>query len=118
MGLCASSQSRNSIKHHSPSQSTIKVVRCDGKLQELKQPIKASYIKTQNPNFFLCSSESMIVGMCVPEISDDEELQLGQIYFLLPLSQAHKPLFLPDLCALAAIASSSIGNAGYPFVVF
>ncbi|KAJ9170796.1 hypothetical protein P3X46_018874 [Hevea brasiliensis] len=111
MGSCASSQSQNTTKHHASSPSTIKVIHCDGKLLELKQPTKASYIKTQNPNFFLCSSESMSVGTYVPEVSGEEDLQPGQIFFLLPLSQAHKPLSLPDLCALAAMASSSLGKA-------
>ncbi|OAY35381.1 hypothetical protein MANES_12G096900v8 [Manihot esculenta] len=114
MGLCASSQSLNTAPLSTKliaSPLTIKVIHSEGKLQELKHPTRASFIKIQNPNCFLCSLESMSVGMCVPQVSDDEELQLGQIYFLLPLSQAHKPLFLSDLCALAAKASSALGNA-------
>ncbi|XVE87233.1 hypothetical protein DITRI_Ditri18aG0100100 [Diplodiscus trichospermus] len=53
----------------------------------------------------------MSIGTCVPHVPDDEELQPGQIYFLLPLSQSHKPLSLPDLCSLAIKASSDLSSS-------
>lgn len=118
MGVCASSQSGktsgtkggSATTYRTKQQSIIKVIQIDGKVQELKQPIQANHITSQNPNYFLCSSESMVVGTCIPHVSEDEELQPGQIYFLLPNSQAQKPLSLPDLCALTIKASSSLGK--------
>ncbi|EEF40074.1 uncharacterized protein LOC125370589 [Ricinus communis] len=127
MGLCASSPigkgsenqktgSRNTKQHYyyssssSSSSTTIMVIHGDGKLQVLKQATKARKIRSQNPNYFLCSSESMSIGTCVPHMQDDEDLQMGQIYFLLPLSQSRKPLLLPDLCALAVKANSALGQ--------
>ncbi|KDP31829.1 hypothetical protein JCGZ_12290 [Jatropha curcas] len=112
MGACASSQSE--IRSRSPSSSTIKIIDNDGKLQELKQPIKAGDITAKNPDSFLCSSESMYLGMCIPHVPEEEELQLDQIYFLLPQCQAHKPLSLPHLCSLAVKASSALGLASFP----
>lgn len=82
------------------------VVHMNGHVQELRQPIEVKSIISQNPNCFLCSSESMSIGSCVPQVGDDEEIQPGTIYFVLPLSQSHKPLSLPDLCSLAIKASS------------
>ncbi|GMI76919.1 hypothetical protein like AT3G50800 [Hibiscus trionum] len=82
----------------------------EGRVQELKQSIQAKNIISRNPNCFLCSSESIGIGTCMPQLPDDEELQPGRIYFLLPVSYSHKPVSLPDLCALAIKASSSLAT--------
>ncbi|KAL4376605.1 hypothetical protein GQ457_02G007520 [Hibiscus cannabinus] len=118
MGACVSSTSRSKsgtsvglgggssvLKR---SSTAVKVVHMDGRVQELRQSVQAKNIVSQNPGHFLCSSESMSIGTCVPHVPDDEELQPAQIYFLLPLSQSHKPLSLPDLCSLAIKASAGL----------
>ncbi|KAF8377469.1 hypothetical protein HHK36_030847 [Tetracentron sinense] len=56
------------------------------------------------------SSESMNLDSYIPHVPDNEELQLGQIYFLIPLSQSHTPLSLPDLCALAVKANAALSK--------
>ncbi|KAJ7952947.1 HTH-type transcriptional regulator [Quillaja saponaria] len=89
--------------------STIMVIHSDGRKQEFKQPIQAKFITSQTePDSFLCNSESMILGMCIPRVPDEEELRPGQIYFLLPLSQAREPLSLPHLCELAVKATAAL----------
>ena len=140
--------------------STAKIIHLSGNLQQFKQPIKTGHIISQNPNYFLCSSDSMLIDAHVPQVPEDEltvwiqtqqclclcwrflcgfralfkrpsnmdfskfffkieshvtihtfknyfvtvflvfnnkrypnkpeELQLGEIYFLMPLSQSHK----------------------------
>ncbi|KAE8651930.1 hypothetical protein Csa_006329 [Cucumis sativus] len=124
MGVCASTQTpltRNpkcGVKFPKQQQQqqqllnldSIKVVHMDGFIEEFSDPIKASKITSRNPNFFLCNSEQMLIGSCVPSLSSDENLQMGQIYFLLPLSLAHSPLSLPDLCNFAIKASSALRN--------
>ncbi|KAL5557201.1 hypothetical protein UlMin_039437 [Ulmus minor] len=133
MGACASSQtsSRPDIGPRSRSRSatvadqikrlrtttttsgagTTRVILADGRLQEFKQPIKARHVISQNPNCILCSCESMSVGTTAEQVPEEEELQPNQIYFVLPKSQANKPLSLPDLCGLAIKASSVIGKS-------
>ncbi|PIA52452.1 hypothetical protein AQUCO_01000375v1 [Aquilegia coerulea] len=107
MGTCVSSQANgNGIGGIKPS--TIKIIHVDGRLQEFKQAIVARHILSQNPNRFLCSLESMNVDSYVQQVPETEELQLGQIYFLLPLSQSHTYLSLPDLCTLAIRASTAL----------
>ncbi|KAJ0591279.1 hypothetical protein HanIR_Chr04g0206611 [Helianthus annuus] len=81
----------------------------DGKLQEFRQPITASHVLSDHPDtFFLCSSENMFVNWHVPHVSGDEELEPGQIYFIMPVSKSFKPLSLQELCLLAVKASSAI----------
>ncbi|KAJ0041422.1 hypothetical protein Pint_28185 [Pistacia integerrima] len=116
MGVCASSPRTNAIKggggNHNSIRlpSTAKIIHMDGRVQELKAPISARNIISQNPNHFLCSSESMYMNNCLPQMPEEEELQLGQIYFLVPLSHAHKLLTLKDICSFAIKANSAFGN--------
>ncbi|KAF4380670.1 hypothetical protein F8388_017024 [Cannabis sativa] len=126
MGVCASTQipttrrlitagSQNQmsasdrIRRLSTTAATAKVINAvDGRLHEFPTPIQAKQITSKNPNFFLCSAETMSVGACLIRAAEEEELQSGQIYFLLPESRAQKPLSLPDLCSLAITASSAL----------
>ncbi|KAJ4715012.1 HTH-type transcriptional regulator [Melia azedarach] len=119
MGVCASSprtkQSRvggggeeGGNSNNMKRVSTAKVIHMDGRLQELNIPIRTKSIVSQNPRHFLCSSESMTIGTCMPQMADEEELQMGHIYFLLPISQAHKKVTLKDLCSLAVKANNSV----------
>ncbi|KAM1006370.1 hypothetical protein FF1_003085 [Malus domestica] len=108
--ICASSQFTSNggrLVNRSP---TAKIIHLDGKLQELRHPVQATHVLSQNPNFFLCTSESMDVDSYAPQVPEDEELQLGQIYFLMPLSQTKSSLSLQDLCSLAIKASAALAN--------
>ncbi|KAJ6385835.1 hypothetical protein OIU77_028915 [Salix suchowensis] len=53
----------------------------------------------------------MYIGCHLPQVPDDEELQLGQLYFLVPLSKSKAPLSLQELCALASKASASLAQS-------
>lgn len=111
MGICASSQytSQGGIVLKWPS--TAKIIHLDGTLQELKHPIKAEQILSQNLGCFLCSSESMYINSHIPFIPQNEELKLGQIYFLMPLSKSHQTLSLQDLCTLAIKAHAALTHS-------
>lgn len=129
MGACASTQTTTmptnpkfgmrlpkQQQHQQQSNlDSIKIIHMDGCIEEFSDPIKASKITSRNPNFFLCNSEQMLIGSCVPSLSPDENLQIGQIYFLLPLSLAQSPLSLPDLCNFAIKASSALRTLQSPF---
>ncbi|XP_024923021.3 uncharacterized protein LOC112489144 [Ziziphus jujuba] len=112
MGVCASSQYYTSKEYGSLNwPHTTKIIHLDGSLQELRHTVKASQILTQNPNTFLCSSESMYIDKLATQIPSEEDLQLGQIYFLIPISQSKAPFSLQDLCSLAIKASTALSLA-------
>ncbi|XP_048135639.1 uncharacterized protein LOC125315240 [Rhodamnia argentea] len=120
MGNCAAPQiTRNgglamTAHHHNWSSSppsTLKLIHTDGRLQEFTQTIKASHLLSQNPNCFLCSSESMFIDSIVPRIHEEEDLCLGQLYFLLPLSMSQAPLSFRELCVLAIKASTALESS-------
>ncbi|CAI0554357.1 unnamed protein product [Linum tenue] len=107
MGLCISSHPKRSDQFPA----TVKVVSAHGKLQEFTHPIRAGRVASLSPaaagGCFVCSSESMSIGKLVPQLGDEEELQLGQLYFLLPVCFARNPLSISDLCGLAVKASAA-----------
>ncbi|XP_056160989.1 uncharacterized protein LOC130135551 [Syzygium oleosum] len=120
MGNCAAPQiTRNGglpmTTHHqgwsSSSPSTVKLINMDGRLQEFTQTMKASHLLSQNPDCFLCSSESMFIDTIVPQIHEEEDLCLGQLYFLLPLSMSRVPLSFRELCLLAIKASAVLESS-------
>ncbi|KAK4258699.1 hypothetical protein QN277_005120 [Acacia crassicarpa] len=113
MGNCASPQYTRKGGNLS-WKSSVNVIDMEGKLQQLKEPKKAWHVLSQNPNCFICSSESMYVGSPVPHVVPSEELQLGYIYFLLPLSKSNTRLSLQDLCALAIKANAALDRCNTP----
>ncbi|XP_028763965.1 uncharacterized protein LOC114722176 [Neltuma alba] len=121
MGQCGSSEShkgakssggkgrgRGAVGESFRRPSAIMVMDLEGGFKELKQPVTASSVIADNPNCFLCDSESIYLGTCLPPVPEEELLRPGQIYFLVPLSQAHQPLSLSTLCDLAIKASSAL----------
>ncbi|KAJ0010841.1 hypothetical protein Pint_34558 [Pistacia integerrima] len=112
MGVCASSHCTNKAGEGLKwSSSTAKIIHLDGRLQEFNQPTKASYVLYQNPKCFICNSELMYIDSHLPHMAAEEELQLGQIYFLMPLTKSHLPFSLQELCKLAIKASAHMGLA-------
>ncbi|XP_021738409.1 uncharacterized protein LOC110704906 [Chenopodium quinoa] len=108
MGICSSQMTKRNGNFLS-LRPTVMIIHPDGSLDEFNEAITAHRVLSQHTSCFLASSESMYVDSIAPQISYDEELELGQIYFLLPLSQAHKVLSLEDLCGLAIKASIALG---------
>ncbi|KAL8266244.1 hypothetical protein R6Q59_003588 [Mikania micrantha] len=100
MGICTSCQSTYAV--------TGKLVLPDGRLQEFFQPTKASYFLHKNPNTFICDSDEMDFDDVVSPIKDDEELQPGQLYFVLPIKRLNLPLQPEEMAALAVKASAAL----------
>jgi hypothetical protein len=94
MGICASSHqcTRKDGIAALNWQSTAKIYNS---LCRTSSPItQTASSAAQNP----CTSTSKLV----PIMPQNEELQLGQIYFMTPLSKSQAPLSLQDLCAVCA----------------
>ncbi|KAF8028332.1 hypothetical protein BT93_E1064 [Corymbia citriodora subsp. variegata] len=53
----------------------------------------------------------MFIDSIVPQIHEDEDLHLGQLYFLLPLSMTRAPLSLRELCLLAVKAHAVLESS-------
>ncbi|KAF3438855.1 hypothetical protein FNV43_RR17130 [Rhamnella rubrinervis] len=104
MGICSSSDSTHVA--------TAKLILQDGRLEEFSYPVKVSYILQKNPTCFICDSDEMDFDDVVTAVNDDEVLQLGQLYFALPLSRLKYPLQAEEMAALAVKASSALMKHG------
>ncbi|TXG59549.1 hypothetical protein EZV62_014122 [Acer yangbiense] len=104
MGICSSCESTHVA--------TAKLVLQDGRLQEYSYPVKVSYVLQKNPSCFICNSDEMDFDDVVSAISEDEELQPGQLYFALPLNRLKLPLQPEEMAALAVKASAALMKSG------
>ncbi|XP_077233571.1 HTH-type transcriptional regulator [Tasmannia lanceolata] len=94
------------------SVATAKVILQDGKLQEFSYPVKVSYVLQRNPSCFICNSDEMEFDDFVSAINSEDELQLGQLYFALPISRLKYPLQAEEMAALAVKASIALRESG------
>ncbi|XP_075510629.1 uncharacterized protein LOC142546675 [Primulina tabacum] len=102
MGICSSCESGSAAN-------TAKLISFDGRLQEFSSPVKVFYVLQKNPECFICDSDEMNYDDVVSAVSDDEELQLGRLYFALPLSKLQRQMRAEEMAALAVKASSALG---------
>ncbi|XP_071704019.1 uncharacterized protein [Rutidosis leptorrhynchoides] len=103
MGICTST--------HSTSIATAKLILTDGTLQEFSYPIRVSHIINKNPSTFICNSDEITFDDVVSPLNDNEELQLGQLYFALQLTNLKHPLQPQEIAALAVKASTALAVA-------
>ncbi|XP_051120938.1 uncharacterized protein LOC127244432 [Andrographis paniculata] len=105
MGICSSCEST------AVATATAKLIMDDGRLQEYPYPVKVSYVLQKNPACFICNSDEMDFDDVVSAVSADDELQLGQLYFALPLSRLKRRLHADEMAALAVKASSALNKS-------
>lgn len=86
---------------------TAKLILQDGQLQEFSNPIKVSQV-LQNYDihstfYAICDSDHMEFGEYVYGLNGEEELQVGQLYFVLPLSRLNSQFRVEDIASLAVL---------------
>ncbi|KAJ4871033.1 hypothetical protein Rs2_47345 [Raphanus sativus] len=91
---------------------TAKLILLDGTLQEFSYPVKVWQILQKNPTSFVCNSDEMDIDDTVSAVFGNEELRLGQLYFVLPLTWLSHPLRAEQMAALAVKASSALTKSG------
>ncbi|CAL9203996.1 uncharacterized protein LOC103976374 [Musa acuminata AAA Group] len=106
MGICKSCDATGVAEP-----ATAKLVLQDGKLQEFERPVKVSHLLQKDPTCFVCDSDGMVFDGLVMAVDEDDELQPGQLYFLLPVSMLRRPLHAEEMAALAVKASAALGAA-------
>lgn len=73
------------LQHEPPEGSgTIKLIQADGIVKIYDRPIHVSQLMLEFPKHQVCRSDSFYIGQKIPALSEDDELQLGHKYFLLP----------------------------------
>ncbi|XP_073005703.1 uncharacterized protein [Typha latifolia] len=110
MGICTSCEAAAAV---SRTAATAKLILPDGELREFATPVRASHVTERDHAFFVCDADVMQIDGFVSAIGTDEELRLGQLYFLLPRSMLKRPLHAEELAALAVKASAALVKAAH-----
>ncbi|GLJ46357.1 hypothetical protein SUGI_0977160 [Cryptomeria japonica] len=100
--------------HIFPS-NTVKVVAYNGELQEFQKQIKAAELMLENPQHFVCHADSLQVGRRINPLSADEDLELGHLYFLLPMSKLQGVVSDSDMASIAVRAKSAMKKGSKNF---
>ncbi|KAK4772332.1 hypothetical protein SAY86_014107 [Trapa natans] len=82
-----------------PPMDPVKLIRPDGHVSVYHKPVQASEVMSEFPKHLVCHSDSFYIGQKVQAMSEHDQLQLGQKYFLLP---SH---FFQSVLSFVAIAS-------------
>lgn len=126
MGACFSTWIIMDSNHHLnlSSTSSANVITLNGQLRQFPIPLTVSQLLLQidsesksksksESESFVCNSDSLYYDEHIQAMDSSEELESGQIYFILPNSKLHYPLSASDMAALAvkaSVAISSINN--------
>lgn len=78
----------------------IQLVQSDGTVQILHKPLRVAQIVEEFPEHLVCHSGSLYIGQKTPVLSPDDQLEMGNNYFLLPQHFFHSPLTLLSLASL------------------
>eukprot|EP01018_Ginkgo_biloba_P032372 Gb_29302 [translate_table: standard] len=110
MGMCISSNAKY------VSSPTAKLILMDGSIRELAQPVKIQRILEETPGGnenFICSSDGLYVGQRISQLPPEQEIEVGQLYFLLPRRKLQFVLSDSDMASLLLKAHSAIKQSGW-----
>ncbi|KAI5660290.1 hypothetical protein M9H77_29083 [Catharanthus roseus] len=97
------------------SSGVVKVFFNDGRLRIYTRPVRVAELMMENPGSFLCDSSHLKVGHRIPGLSADEELELRQIYFLLPMEMLYSVLTTEEMIGLNDKASKALKQGSLNF---
>ncbi|XP_019168635.1 PREDICTED: uncharacterized protein LOC109164580 [Ipomoea nil] len=117
MGSCLSSTKGHTVmeKHNSAN-----VISSTGELRQFSIPVKVSQVlfsesttttttsALDHASFFMCNSDRLYFDDYIPPMDQEDELEAGQIYFLLPTNKLQYRLSASDMAALAVKASLAL----------
>ncbi|GLJ44727.1 hypothetical protein SUGI_0940480 [Cryptomeria japonica] len=107
MGGCMSSGS--SRGHEKPlNLLTAKLILMDGSIKEFSEPVRCHEIVSKYSGHFICASGGLYTGQHISEVlHEDDELQLGELYFLLPNRKLQFVLTDSDMAAMLLKANGA-----------
>jgi hypothetical protein len=106
MGSCVSCRSADL-----PTAKLVVIEEAGGLIREFPKHVKVEEILKERPGFFVCHADSMRYDEYVSPLSAKQELQLENLYFLLPLTRLRHPLPASDMVALAVEASAAMARS-------
>lgn len=115
MGACLSATA-DSIHAVDRSTTCAFVISIKGELRNYPTPIFVSeLLQFENPSsdassFFVCNSDNLYYDQHITALHPEDELDAGQIYFILPKQMLGRRLGASDMAALAVKASVALDS--------
>ncbi|GLJ09141.1 hypothetical protein SUGI_0102530 [Cryptomeria japonica] len=95
------------------SSQTVKVILQNGSVQEFKRSVKAAELMLENSQQFVSHASCVKAGKRAAALVADEELQMGQLYLMLPMHKLNSALTASDVASLLLFQkNSSFKNSG------
>lgn len=108
-----SSKWRDSVIDNEKLNSAL-VISVTGDLRQYSLPVTSSQIlhmEALSPTaFFVCDSDNLFYDDFISAIDFEDELEAGQIYFILPTNKLQYRLSASDMASLAVKASAALNN--------
>lgn len=105
MGSCVSSNATSSVP------ATAKLILMDGNIQEFSEEVRSQEILREYEGHFICNSDGLYVGQNISQVlGDDDRLQIGQLYFLLPQRKLQFLLTDSDMASLLFKISTALST--------
>ncbi|GKA29907.1 nucleotide-binding alpha-beta plait domain-containing protein [Tanacetum coccineum] len=107
MGACMSSAGDSIHK----STDYAFVISTKGELRQYPTPIFVSEVlQYEKPSFFVCNSDNLYQDQDIPCMDSEDELDAGQIYFILPKTMLARCFSTSDMASLAVKASLALDS--------
>ncbi|MCO5567334.1 hypothetical protein L7F22_021024 [Adiantum nelumboides] len=97
---------------HARFKQVVKLVHSNGLIEEFHRPLKAGELLIDYPDHFICHADGLsqlllgsFNGLLAIQLSKDDDMDVGQIYFLLPKRMLDKIPSRADIAALISKAS-------------
>ncbi|KAD5960202.1 hypothetical protein E3N88_11674 [Mikania micrantha] len=117
MGGCFSTSTSTSVAGDSVSNSNSSssccalVISSTGELRPYSAPAFVSdVVQNETEGYFVCNSDSLCYDQHISPLDAHQQLHIGQIYFVLPLSRLRYPLTASEMAALAVKASVALNS--------
>nr|GEV27498.1 ribonuclease H-like domain, reverse transcriptase, RNA-dependent DNA polymerase [Tanacetum cinerariifolium] len=95
-------------------------LKAKSELRQFPTPIFVSEVlQYEKPSFFVCNSDNLYQDQDIPSLDSENELDAGQIYFILPKTMLARRLSASDMASLAVKASLALdsnSNSNYSHV--
>ena len=89
------------------SEKTIQVVCSDGTVRNFHRIVSAGQIMLEFPDYLVCHSDSLYIGQKTLAFSENDQLKVGNKYFVLPNHFFQSPL---SFVTLASLISPTVTN--------
>lgn len=93
----------------------VRLIGSDGRVLVYRRRVHAAELMAEHPRHLICRSDSFYIGRKVPALSESDELQPGNSYFLLPTHFFHSVLSFVTVATSLTSASSGSKPVIRPF---